>query len=151
VTTLLAAAALSGCAVGRPTGFTARSNSFCSDTNRQLAALKVPTTPKAHLQFATDRYTALEHLVSELTDSSLPGGSAGQQLRVDWLRPARSSLRTGRTVLADLRTAVRAGDNSAVVSAFVESNAVGTAGVDLELLRSRNLTTCVRSFTPTIR
>lgn len=140
---------LTGCDVGRPTSFTGRTNSFCSDTVQQISALKPPLTPKAHLQFATDRYTAVEHLVSELTDSSLPGDTAGQQLRSLWLRPARTSLTAGRTVLAELRSAVLADDSASITSTFSASNAIGTAGVDLALLRSRGLTTCARAFTPT--
>jgi hypothetical protein len=141
---------LSGCDVGRPTSFTGRSNSFCSDTVHQISALKPPLTPKAHLQFATDRYTAVEHLVSELTDSSLPGGSEGQQLRDQWLRPARASLSAGRTVLADLRSAVHEDNSASITSTFAASNSIGTAGVDLALLHSRGLSTCARAFTPTV-
>jgi hypothetical protein len=140
---------LTGCDVGRPSGFTGLSNSFCSDTVHQISALKPPLTPKAHLQFATDRYTAVEHLVSELTDSSLPGGSEGQQLRGQWLRPARASLTAGRTVLAELRSAVLADDSASIATTFAASNAIGTAGVDLALLRAHGLTTCARAFTPT--
>jgi hypothetical protein len=140
---------LTGCDVGRPTSFTGRSNSFCSDTVHQISALKPPLTPKAHLQYATDRYTAVEHLVSELTDSSLPGGSTGQQLRSRWLRPARASLTAGRTVLADLRSAVLADDNASITTTFAATNAIGTAGVDLNLLRAHGLNTCARVFTPT--
>jgi hypothetical protein len=146
---LVAVVLLAGCAVGRPLSFTGRTNSFCTDANHLVSTLKAPTTPKAHLQYATDRYTAIEHLVSELTDGSLPAGTTGQQLRADWLRPARASLLSGRSVLADLRAAIKADNSTSIASTFTQSNAIGTAGVDVGLLRAHGLTACVPAFTPT--
>jgi hypothetical protein len=144
----LAALLLAGCAVGRPTGFTARSNSFCADGTRSIAALKQPTDPLMQMQYATDRYTAVEHTVSELTDSNLPGGSIGAQLRSGWLRPARASLVAGRVTLEQLRTAVNAGDPAAATTAFIRAEAIGTQGVDTSLLSARGLSDCVHLFTP---
>jgi hypothetical protein len=141
--------ALSACAVGRPQAFTARSNSFCSDALRTITSLKTPSTPLTQIQYATDRYTALERAVSELTDSSLPGGGRGGELRDQWLRPARSSLKQGRQPLLALKNAVHADDASAAATAFRAARIVGTAGVNTSLLRSNGLVTCATLFTPT--
>ncbi len=156
---LLAAAALTvtGCAVRRPTGFTGRSDSFCSDAMKVIAGLSAPTEPAKQLQYALDRYTAVEKAVSELTDSSLPGGSAGDQLRARWLRPARASLTDGRAALVRLRTAVnavspadrdRTTSASSSAAAFELTQAIGTQGVDVGLLRAHGLTQCAALFTP---
>jgi hypothetical protein len=144
----IGACLLGGCAVGRPTGFTARSNSFCSDALTSIAKLKTPTDLKMQIQYATDRYTAVEHTVSELTDSSLPSGSAGQELRTGWLRPARASLLAGRSNLEQLRIAVNAGNTDAAATAFAQTESIGTQGVDTSLLAGRGLADCARLFTP---
>jgi hypothetical protein len=140
---------LTGCDLGHPGGFTARSNSYCAQTSTEIAKLTHPTTPKAQLQFATDRYTIIERLVSEMTDSTLPSGSAGSTLRADWLRPARTSLVSGRTVLADLRAAVNADRPDPADVQFALSLAIGTEDVDTTLLRAKGLTDCADLFTPT--
>jgi hypothetical protein len=142
-------AGLCGCDLGHPGGFTARSNSYCRQTGDQIARLHQPGTLKAQLQYATDRYTMIEKLVSEMTDSSLPGGAEGERLRAGWLRPARASLTSGRTVLADLRAAVDSGDRGAAATAFAASLAIGTRGVDTAALRADGLTDCAATFTPT--
>jgi hypothetical protein len=148
---LLAAGAvlLAGCDVGQPSGFTARSEFFCRQTSTQIEDLKRPATPKAQLQFATDRYTLVERLVSELTDSSLPDSSTGNELRERWLRPARASLVDGRNVLVALRTAANTGDRAAADVAFAQSLAVGTGAVDTALLRGQGLPDCAQVFAPT--
>lgn len=153
---------LAGCDLGHPGGFTARSNSYCAASAKQIAALSTPHTAKAQLQYAMDRYTIMEHLVSVMTDSSLPGGTAGAQLRAGWLRPARASLTDGRTVLADLRAAVNthpaatapagpaAGTQPTELTEFDDALAIGTQHVDTDLLRSRGLVDCAKVFEPTL-
>jgi hypothetical protein len=140
---------LAGCDVGQPSGFTARSEYFCHQASTQIGQLKTPATPKAQLQFATDRYTVVERLVSQLTDSSLPGSSTGTELRERWLRPARASLVDGRSVLVALRTAANTDDREAADTAFARSLSIGTGAVDTALLRSRGLQDCAQVFAPT--
>jgi hypothetical protein len=143
---------VSGCDLGHPGGFTARTESYCAQYSTQLSKLDQPktlTTPKAQLQYAIDRYTDIERLVSVFTDASLPGGKLGQQLRAQWLRPARASLLIGRTVLAQLRVAANTHDVSQANAAFSRSLAIGTQGVDTTLLRAQGLTTCSQVFQPT--
>ena len=140
---------LTGCDVGQPSGFTARSEYFCRQTSTQIGDLSDPTTPKAQLQFATDRYTLVERLVSELTDSSLPGSSTGAELRERWLRPARVSLADGRSVLVALRAAANTSDSAAADTAFARSLAIGTDHVDTALLRRHGLEDCAQVFAPT--
>ncbi len=117
--------------------------------SRQITALATPTTPKEQLQYATDRYTIVEHLVSVMTDSSLPGGTEGSALNQGWLRPARASLIEGRSVLADLRTAMNADRAAEVAAEFGQSLAIGTQNVNTGLLRNRGLTDCAQVFEPT--
>jgi hypothetical protein len=140
---------LGGCNLGHPGGFTAGSNAFCRQTSVAIAKLSRPTSPKAQLQYATDRYTLVERLVSEMTDSSLPGAMFGRQVRAQWLQPARTSLGTGRSVLVDLRTAVNAHDAGAASSEFDRSQAIGTQGVDTGLLQAHGLGDCAKVFQPT--
>ncbi len=142
------AAAVAGCSVGQPTGFVARSNDTCTTATKVIDALKAPRDPGAALAFALDRYTALEHAVSTLTDSSLPGGQSGRELRERWLRPARASLRGADDELARLRAAVRRRDGAAAKVAFGSAAMAGTSGVDTTLLRTRGLTRCATLFTP---
>lgn len=149
LTSILAAGlTLTGCAVGRPLGFSDRTDSFCGDALTAISKLAPPVTLGDKMRFATDRYTAFERTVSELTDSSLPGGPSGQQLRERWLRPARVSLQAGRVVLAQLQTAVQAHDSPTADRAFARSVSIGTEGVDDGLLRQRGLTTCATLFAP---
>jgi hypothetical protein len=138
---------LTGCALGRPQAFTARSNSFCSDALRGIDKLPAPATTLQQMQFATDRYTIVEKAVSELTDSRLPGGRVGDDLRARWLRPARADLSQGRVVLGQLRDALRAEDAAAATGAFDRARAVGTAGVDTTMLRTQGLDRCAVLFT----
>ena len=148
-TALLIACAvlLAGCAVGRPSGFVGRSNSFCSDALTTIGALVKPTTTKAQLQYATDRYTAMDKTISELTDSTLPAGSVGSELRTKWLRPARASLTAGRSALETLRRDLSS--HSSSTAAFARTQQIGVEGVDTDLLAAQHLTTCARLFTPT--
>ncbi len=147
--TVLGGSILSGCAVGRPLGFTGRSDSYCSDALRIIGRLDRPQTSLEQIQYATDRYTALEKTVSELTDSPLPGGTTGDGYRTHWLRPARASLASGRTVLASLQAAVAAGDAPAATRSFEAALTIGTAGVDVGLLSRHGLNQCARLFTAT--
>jgi hypothetical protein len=141
---------LGGCNLGHPGGFTAGSNAFCRQTSVAIAKLTRPSSPKAQLQYATDRYTLVERLVSEMTDSSLPGSTFGHQVRDEWLRPARASLVAGRSVLVDLRAAVNSHDAAAAAAQFEQSQAIGTHGVDTGLLRAHDLSDCAKVFQPTV-
>jgi hypothetical protein len=143
----LAAFLLVGCAVGRPTSYTGRSNSFCADALSTIATLTSPRNPRGQMQYAVDRYTALERTVSELTDSALPAGSTGRQLRDRWLRPARTSLADGRTMLGQLQQEVSADDRVGAAKAFETASTVGIDGVDITLLKARGLTRCATLFT----
>ena len=147
-TAVVLLAVSTGCSVGRPSGFVARSNDTCATATKMVNALKKPSDPGAALAYALDRYTALEHAVSTLTDSSLPGGPAGRDLRDSWLRPARASLRTGDDDLTRLRDAVRRHDDASAADAFGSAAMAGTSGVDTTLLRARGLTKCAALFTP---
>jgi hypothetical protein len=80
----------------------------------------------------------------------LPGGAKGEQLRSDWLGPARSSLTAGRAVLANLRQAVNAHDTELANSRFTASLAIGTGDVDTALLRNDGLDRCAKVFEPTV-
>lgn len=142
----LLAITIAGCSSGG-SGYVSRSNHTCAETRKTISKLKAPTDAKAGLAYALDRYVAVEQAVSTLTDSSLPGGSAGRDLRDRWLRPARASLEAADADLNKLRDAARSGDRSAASSAFTAASAAGTAGVDTGLLRSRSLTTCAELFT----
>jgi hypothetical protein len=150
LTALLAATAvfgLSSCAVGEPSGFTARSNHTCAQARDEISALSAPTDPKSALSWAIERYTAMDKVVSTLTDAPLPAGAKGAALRAGWLRPARASLRTGRDQLDRLRSAVqRKPPSPDAPAAFAASAAAGTGGVDLRLLQSSGLTTCATVF-----
>jgi len=143
----LLAFTVTGCSSGG-SGYVSRSNHTCAETRKTIGQLKPPADPKAGLAYALDRYVAVEKAVSTLTDSSLPGGPTGRDLRNRWLRPARASLKTGNADLKQLRDAARDGDRSAASSAFTAASAAGTAGVDTDLLRARSLTTCAELFTP---
>ena len=139
---------LAGCTVGRPTGFTARSNDTCREATKVIDTLDAPHDAAASLAYALDRYTAVERAVSTLTDSSLPGGQRGRELRERWLRPARASLEAADDELLRLRAAVRRHDDGAVAQAFADASGAGTRGVDTTLLRARGLTDCAALFTP---
>jgi hypothetical protein len=139
---------LASCSLGGSSGFVTRSNHTCADATKTIEALKSPRDPHAALAYALDRYVQVEHAVSTLTDSSLPGGAVGRDLRDRWLRPARASLRTADTSLNRLRDAVRDGDRNGVSSAFAAAAEAGTSGVDTALLRERALSACATLFTP---
>jgi hypothetical protein len=98
------------------------------------------------LRDATDRYTILEKAVSELTDSALPAGHGGDQLRTQWLRPARASLRAGRAVLVQLRDDERSDAVGAATADYQRARAIGTGGVDAALLRRDGLDRCATLF-----
>jgi len=139
---------LASCSVGGSSGFVTRSNRTCADATKTIVALKAPRDPQAALAYALDRYVQVEHAVSTLTDSSLPGGADGRDLRDRWLRPARASLRTADTSLNRLRDAVRDSDRGGVSAAFAAAAEAGTSGVDTALLRGRALSACATLFTP---
>ncbi len=145
---ILAAGLLAGCDLGHPGGYVARSNSYCEQTSTQIAKLDAPTTPKKQLQYALDRYTLVERLVSEMTESNLPGGQEGRDLKSRWLHPAEVSLVDGRSALTDLRSAVEADDRARADAAFDRADAIGTRGVDAALLEERGLARCATLFTP---
>jgi hypothetical protein len=140
---------LTACDLGHPGGFTAGSNAFCGAAAKQVSNLARPTSPKEQLQYATDRYTVIEHLVSEMTDSSLPGGTEGAQVRDHWLRPARASLADGRSILIALQATANEHDVVGADAQFSRSLAIGTDGVDTALLRAHGLTQCANVFEPT--
>jgi hypothetical protein len=146
----LALAGLTSCAVGQPSGFTARSNATCASASAAIAKLAAASDPPAALRYALDRYVIVEKAVSTLTDSSLPNGQLGDELRDRWLRPARASLATATTTLEDLRQAVRHGNRDAAASAFAAAVITGAAGVDAGYLRSQRLDRCAALFTPAI-
>lgn len=139
---------LTGCALGRPQAFTARSNSFCTDALTGIDKLHPPTTGLQQIRFATDRYTAVEKAVSSLTTMSLPSGATGAALRERWLRPARASLAEGRTQMKALRDAVHDHDATLATTTFASARNVGTSNVDISLLRSEGLDRCATLFTP---
>jgi hypothetical protein len=141
-------ATLTGCTVGGPTGFTARSDHTCREATNAIGALDAPHDAVTTLAYALDRYTAVERAVSTLTDSSLPAGQRGRELRERWLRPARASLEAADDELLRLRDAVRHRDDGAVAQAFADAAEAGTQGVDTTLLRARGLTDCAALFTP---
>lgn len=143
-------AVLAGCSSGS-SGWVHRSDHTCAEANQTIAELKAPRDPKAALAYALDRYVALEHAVSALTDSALPGGALGRDLRTLWLRPARASLRAADADLRRLRTAARAGDRTGASVAFGAATTAGTSGVDTALLRTRGLDACSTLFTPAPR
>ena len=142
---------LASCSLGGSSGFVTRSNHTCADATKTIEALKSPRDPHAALAYALDRYVQVEHAVSTLTDSSLPGGADGRDLRDRWLRPARASLRTADASLNRLRDAVHDGDLDGVSSAFAAAAEAGTSGVDTALLRTRGLDACSTLFTPAPR
>ncbi|HEY2984092.1 MAG TPA: hypothetical protein VGJ38_08070 [Jatrophihabitantaceae bacterium] len=142
------AVTLTGCTVGRPSGFTARSDDTCRDATKVIEALHAPRDAVTALGYALDRYTAVERAVSTLTDSSLPAGQRGRELRERWLRPARASLEAAGDELLRLRDAVRRHDDGAVAQAFADASEAGTHGVDTTLLRARGLTDCATLFSP---
>ena len=141
-------ATLTGCTVGGPTGFTARSDHTCREAMNAIGALDAPHDAVTALAYALDRYSAVERAVSTLTDSSLPAGQRGRELRERWLRPARASLEAADDELLRLRDAVRHRDDGAVAQAFADAAEAGTQGVDTTLLRARGLTDCAALFTP---
>lgn len=145
---LLLGPALSACTLGQPVDFRHRTDDACQGVRRSIARLDPPRDGASALRFALDRYVAVERLVAQVTDDAgLPGGTTGAQLRMRWLRPARASLRSGRTDLATLRQAVRHGDRPAVDRALVTAVAAGTRGVDTGVLRERGLPGCAAVFT----
>jgi hypothetical protein len=142
------AVALTGCTVGRPSGFTARSNDTCRTATKAIGALAAPHDQAAALAYALDRYTAVELAVSTLTDSSLPAGRRGRELRERWLRPARASLQAADDELTQLRDALRRHDRATAARAFASASVSGTDGVDTSLLRTQGLTDCATLFAP---
>lgn len=139
-------AVLAGCSSS--SGWAKRSNHTCAEASRTIAKLEAPHDPKTALAYALDRYVAVEHALSSLTDSTLPGGALGRDLRARWLRPARASLRAADADLRRLRAAARAGDRTAASVALGAATAAGTTGVDTAWLRAHGLAACSTLFTP---
>ena len=137
-----------GCSVSGSSGWAHRSEHTCADANKTITKLKAPRDPKAALAYALDRYVAVEHAVSTLTDSALPGGALGRELGKLWLAPARASLEAADADLRRLRTAARAGDRTGASVAFGAATTAGTSGVDTALLRTQGLSACATLFTP---
>jgi hypothetical protein len=146
----LVVAILTSCAVGRPSGFTARSNATCADASAAIAKLSAASDPSAALRYALDRYVIVEKAVAMLTDSRLPDGHTGRELRNRWLQPARTSLGTATVELERLRQAVRRSDHDASASTFASAAVTGTVGVDSDYLRTQRLDKCAALFTPVV-
>lgn len=141
---------LTGCAVGRPSGFTARSNATCADASAAIRKLSAASDPSAALRYALDRYMIVEKTVATLTDSPLPDGQIGRELRDRWLEPARTSLGTATVEVERLRQAVRSSDRDASASAFASAAVTGTVGVDAGYLMAQRLDQCAAVFTPAV-
>jgi len=141
---------LTSCAVGRPSGFTARSNATCADAAAAITKLSAASDPSAALRYALDRYVIVEKAVATLIDSPLPDGQTGRELRDRWLQPARTSLGTATVELERLRQAVRRSDRDASASAFTSAVVTGTVGVDAGYLTAQRLDKCAALFTPTV-
>jgi ElaB/YqjD/DUF883 family membrane-anchored ribosome-binding protein len=146
----LAVTTTTGCAVGRPAGFTARSNATCADASAAITKLSSATDPSAGLRYALDRYLIVEKAVATLTDSRLPDGQTGRELRDRWLQPARTSLGTATVELERLRQTVRRADRDVAASAFASAVVTGTVGVDAGYLLAQRLDKCAALFTPSV-
>jgi hypothetical protein len=143
---LATVALLTGC--GESTPFAQRTEHTCATASATITGLSAPVNPSTGLKFALDRFSAMDLAVSTVTDSSLPSGSAGAQLRERWLVPARASLATGRTALAALQRAVHQGDDQAAATEFTIAAAAGTAAVDPSVLTATGLPECAALFSP---
>ena len=75
-----------------------------------------------------------------------PGGERATALRRDWLDPARRSLRTGRTDLATLRLAIKAGDLARQDRAYACAVVAGNVGVAVATVRAQGLPRCATLF-----
>jgi hypothetical protein len=147
VLAVLPAGVLAGC--GSAAGFAQRTEHTCSSATNTIAALAPPVDPAAGLRYALDRYSAVELAVATVTDSTLPAGSTGADLRQGWLRPARASLSTSWPALARLQVAVKNGDAPAAATAFTAAAAAGTGSVDTALLAADALPSCETLFSAT--
>ncbi len=141
---------LASCAVGRPSGFTARSNATCADASAAIAKLSAASDPSAALSYALDRYVIVEKAVATLTDSRFPDGQTGRGLRDRWLEPARTSLGTATVELERLRQALRRSDRDGSAGAFASAVVTGTVGVDAGYLMAQQLDKCAALFTPAV-
>jgi hypothetical protein len=152
VLSLLAITTLPGCAVGEASGFTARSNATCGHASAAITKLSAASDPNAALRYALDRYVIVEKAVATLTDSRLPDGQTGRELRDRWLQPARTSLGAATVELERLRQAVRKADRDAAASAFASAVVTGSVGVgvDAGYLLAQRLDRCAALFTPSI-
>jgi hypothetical protein len=134
------------CACGDSTGFTERTEHTCATAATSIDALARPATPADGLRYALDRYSAIELAVSTVTDSRLPTGTAGAELRARWLRPARASLGSGWSDLSALQRAVHDGQAPAAATAFTAAAQAGAVSVDTGLLSADGLPTCAALF-----
>jgi len=151
VVAFVAVVVLAGCSVSGSSGWAHRSEHTCADANKTITKLEAPRDSTAALAYALDRYGAVEHAVSTLTDSALPGGALGRELREVWLAPARASLEAADADLRRLRAAARAGDRTGASVAFDAAITAGTSGVDTALLRTQGLSACATLFSPAPR
>jgi hypothetical protein len=140
----VAGALLSGC--GDSTTFTQRTDDTCAHAITTIAALDAPTDPGAGLRYALDRFGAIDLAVSTVTDSTLPSGAEGDQLRQRWLQPARASLARARPALAQLQTDVQHGDRAQAAAAFATAAGAGTGSVDPAVLTGHGLLRCAALF-----
>ena len=120
-------------------GFTARSNATCGHASAAITKLRAASDLSAALRYTLDRYVIVEKAVATLTDSRLPDGQTGRELRDRWLQPARTSLGTATVELERLRQAVRRADRDAAASAFASAVVTGTVGVDAGYLLAQRL------------
>jgi predicted acylesterase/phospholipase RssA len=145
---LAAAVLLAGCTAGTPRRFTDRADVLCGRVVRSLDRLAPAASGTPALVWASERHTYLEHLVAQLTDdSAIPGGTAGQDVRDRWLRPARASLVQGLVDLETLRQAIRHGTPAQVTAALGAALRGGSAGVDTGYLHSSGMASCATVFT----
>jgi hypothetical protein len=140
----VAGALLTGC--GDSTNFAQRTDDTCAHAMTTIAGLGAPSDPRAGLKYALDRFGAMDLAVSTVTDSALPPGAEGDQLRQRWLQPARTSLARARPALAQLQVAVQHGDRVPAAAAFSAVAGAGTGSVDPEVLTSHGLPRCAALF-----
>jgi hypothetical protein len=147
---LAATIAMGGCSTSEST-FANRSDAACTKAAHTIDRLAVTGDTstgsiQAALRTAIDRYATIERLVSEITEGSKPGGSAGAAVESKWLDPARKSLTVRRSDLNALSKAVHDNDATAVPALETAAILAGTDGVDSAYLRKHGLTACADLF-----
>jgi hypothetical protein len=126
--------AMAGCTTSE-SKFASRSDAACTKAAHTIDRLAITGdtstgTIQAALRTEIDRYATIERLVSEITEGSKPGGSAGAAVESKWLDPARTSLTARRADMNALSKAVHAKDASAVPALEAAASLAGTDGVD---------------------